>query len=88
MHYFKIHATKKENPRPVTFMSHTPKMRPLSISARGFYTRFMSRIAFCCVWLVLPACFAQTTTLRPDAAPAEDPEMRAEAVRLMERRTC
>jgi hypothetical protein len=60
-------------------------MRPLSISARGFYTRFMSRIAFCCVWLVLPACFAQTTTLRPDAVPAEDPEMRAEAVRLMER---
>jgi hypothetical protein len=45
----------------------------------------MSRIAFCCVWLVLPACFAQTTTLRPDAVPAEDPEMRAEAVRLMER---
>jgi hypothetical protein len=40
--------------------------------------------------LVLPlllalTCFAQTTTLRPDAAPAEDPQLRAEAVRLMER---
>jgi hypothetical protein len=35
--------------------------------------------------LVVPACFAQTTTLRPDAAPAEDPEVRAEAVRLTER---
>ena len=40
--------------------------------------------------LILPlalvsACIAQTTTLRPDAAPVEDPQLRAEAVRLMER---
>lgn len=34
---------------------------------------------------LIPACFAQTTTLWPDAAPAEDPQVRAEAVRLMER---
>ncbi|MGA2273329.1 MAG: energy transducer TonB [Bryobacteraceae bacterium] len=45
----------------------------------------MPRIKFGYLWLVLPACFAQTTTLRPDAAPAEDPVVRAEAVRLMER---
>jgi hypothetical protein len=45
----------------------------------------MPRIACCCLWLVVPVCFAQTSTLRPDAAPAEDPEVRAEAVRLMER---
>jgi hypothetical protein len=45
----------------------------------------MVRLTFCFLWLALPACFAQTTTLRPDAAPAEDPEVRAEAVRLMER---
>jgi hypothetical protein len=50
-----------------------------------FYTQFMLRVAFCCLWLVLPACFAQTTALRPDGMPAEDPELRAEAVRLSER---
>ena len=50
-----------------------------------FYTRGMLRIQFWCVWLFLTACFAQTTTLRPDAAPEEDPEVRAEAVHLMER---
>lgn len=49
------------------------------------YTRFMRRVTIGCLWLAIPACFAQTTTLRPDAAPAEDPEVRAEAVRLMER---
>jgi hypothetical protein len=37
------------------------------------------------LWLLVPACLAQTTTLWPDAAPAEDPQLRAEAVRLMER---
>ncbi len=49
------------------------------------YTRFMSRATVCCLWLMIPACFAQTATLRPEAAPAEDPQLRAEAVRLMER---
>jgi hypothetical protein len=45
----------------------------------------MSRSTPCCWWLVIPVCFAQTATLRPDATPAEDPQMRAEAVGLMER---
>ncbi len=45
----------------------------------------MPRSTFPCLWLFIPVCFAQTTTLRPDAAPAEDPQSRAEAVRLMER---
>jgi len=49
------------------------------------YTRFMSWMRFCCLWLVVSACFAQTTVLRSDAAPAEDPQVRAEAVRLSER---
>ena len=40
---------------------------------------------FSTVCLLVPACLAQTTTLRPDAAPAEDPQLRAQAVRLMER---
>ena len=44
----------------------------------------MPRSTFCVLSLLIPACFAQTTTLRPDAAPAEDPLLRAEAVRLME----
>jgi hypothetical protein len=45
----------------------------------------MSRFAFSGWWLLIPACLAQTPTLRPDAAPVEDPQLRAEAVRLMER---
>ena len=45
----------------------------------------MMRFAFSGLWLLVPACLAQNTTLRPDAAPAEDPQVRAEAVRLMER---
>ena len=45
----------------------------------------MSRFTFSGLWLLVPACLAQTTTLRPDATPAEDPQLRAEAVRLMER---
>jgi hypothetical protein len=45
----------------------------------------MPRSTHLCLWLFIPACLAQTTTLRPDAAPAEDPQLRAEAVRLMER---
>jgi hypothetical protein len=45
----------------------------------------MPRNTCFCLWLILSACFAQTTTLRPEAAPAEDPQVRAEAVRLMER---
>jgi len=45
----------------------------------------MLRFTFSWWWLLVPACLAQTTTLRPDAAPAEDPQLRAEAVRLMER---
>jgi len=49
------------------------------------YTRFMSRGTSCCLWLLIPACFAQTATLRPDAAPVEDPQLRSEAVSLMER---
>jgi hypothetical protein len=40
---------------------------------------------FSTVCLLVPACLAQTTTLRPDAAPVEDPQLRAQAVRLMER---
>jgi hypothetical protein len=35
--------------------------------------------------LAAPALFAQTGTLRPEVMPAEDPQVRAEAVRLMER---
>ena len=36
------------------------------------------------IWflLCLPACFGQTTTLRSDVAPVEDPQLHAEAVRL------
>ena len=45
----------------------------------------MRRFTFYGWWLLVPACLAQSTTLRPDAAPAEDPQLRAEAVRLMER---
>jgi hypothetical protein len=45
----------------------------------------MRRCAFLWFWLCIPACFGQTTTLRPDAAPVEDPLLHAEAVRLMER---
>ena len=45
----------------------------------------MSRSRFACLWLVIPICFAQTAALRPDATPVEDPQMRAEAVGLMER---
>jgi len=45
----------------------------------------MSQLRLSVLWLAVSACFAQTTTLRPDAAPAEDPKLRAEAVRLMER---
>ena len=37
------------------------------------------------LWLVIPACFAQTATLRLDAASPEDPRVRAEAVGLLER---
>src|SRR5215472_6846624 len=47
------------------------------------YTRSMRRCAFLWCWLCI-ACFGQTTTLRPDAAPVEDPLLHAEAVRLME----
>jgi len=45
----------------------------------------MRRFALSGLWLLAPACLAQSTTLRPDAAPMEDPQVRAEAVRLMER---
>ncbi|PYU77731.1 MAG: hypothetical protein DMG50_29870 [Acidobacteria bacterium] len=40
---------------------------------------------FLCVWLCIPLCFGQTTTLRRDVAPVEDPLLHAEAVRLLER---
>jgi len=50
-----------------------------------FYTQCMRRFTISGLWLLAPACLAQTTTLRPDAAPMEDPQVRAEAVRLMER---
>jgi len=59
--------------------------RELWASRILFYTRCMPRFTFPGWWLLVPACLAQTTTLRPDAAPAEDPQLRAEAVRLMER---
>lgn len=49
------------------------------------YTLSMRRYAFFWFSLCIPACFGQTTTLRPDAAPVEEPQLRAEAVRLMER---
>src|ERR1035438_8598090 len=50
-----------------------------------FYTQCMPRFTLSGLCLLVPACLAQTTTLRPDAAPAEDPQLRAQAVRLMER---
>lgn len=53
--------------------------------AAVIYTQLMSRRALCCLWLAVPVCLAQTTTLRPDAASAEDPQVRAGAVQLMER---
>lgn len=43
------------------------------------------RTLLACAVFLAPVCFGQTTTLRPDAAPAEDPELRAEAIRLSER---
>lgn len=45
----------------------------------------MQRCTFLWIWLCIPACFGQTTTLRSDVAPVEDPLLHAEAVRLMER---
>src|ERR1700747_613861 len=45
----------------------------------------MQRCAFLWFWLCIPACFGQTTTLRSDVAPVEDPLLHAEAVRLLER---
>jgi hypothetical protein len=45
----------------------------------------MRRSVFLCFWLCIPPCFGQTTTLRPDVAPVEDPLLHTEAVRLLER---
>jgi len=45
----------------------------------------MRRCTFLWFWLCIPACLGQTTTLRSDAAPVEDPLLHAEAVRLLER---
>jgi hypothetical protein len=45
----------------------------------------MRSCAFLWFWLCIPACFAQTPTLRSDVLPVEDPLLHAEAVRLMER---
>jgi hypothetical protein len=38
------------------------------------------RFAIAGLWLLATACPAQTTTLRPDAAPAEDPQLDFEVV--------
>jgi hypothetical protein len=43
------------------------------------------RCPLACAVFLASLCLGQTTTLRPEAAPAEDPQLRAEAVRLMER---
>lgn len=45
----------------------------------------MTRRASFCLWLSFPVCFAQTGTLRTETAPAEDPQLRAQAEHLMER---
>jgi hypothetical protein len=45
----------------------------------------MLRRGFFCLWLCIPVSLAQTTTMRTETAPVEDPNLRAEAVRLMER---
>lgn len=57
---------------------------PLFVSVLGLLQSTRSG-AFLWFWLCIPACFGQTTTLRPDAAPVEDPLLHAEAVRLLER---